>query len=88
MTPEQIKELENRTWKRPAPYSDEWFKEATEYEQKRVNVLEGLRKGDLCRTVDGSFVFQDDLDAHRTLLQQAKDRTLLSVIAQLRGQES
>ncbi len=85
MTPAQIQELENRTWERPAPYSDEWFDHAVEWHQKRLNVLEGLQKGILCRAADGSFVFQTDLDAQRTVLQQAKDRTLLSVVAQLRA---
>ena len=86
MTPAQIKELQNRTWERPAPYSDEWFEEAEKWHQKKVNVLEALQKGILCRSADGSFVFQDELDAETTVTQQAKDRTLLSVIAQLRAQ--
>ncbi len=35
--------------------------------------------------MNGRFLFQDDLDAERIVAQQAKDRTLLSIVAQLKA---
>ena len=83
MTPAQIQELENRTWKRPAPYSDEWFAEAEEFHGRRAHHFEQMKKRGL-HDKNGRFLFQDDIDAETIVTQQAKDRTLLSVIAQLR----
>jgi len=83
VTPAQIKELQNRTWERPAPYSDEWFEEAEEFHGRRARHFEQMKKRGL-HDKNGRFLFQDDLDAETIVTQQAKDRTLLSVIAQFR----
>jgi len=83
VTPAQIKELQNRAWERPAPYSDEWFEEAEEFHGRRVRHFEQMKKRGL-HGKNGRFLFQDDLDAERIVTQQAKDRTLVSVIAQFR----
>jgi hypothetical protein len=83
MTPEQTAELESRTWERPKPYSDEWFEEAEAFHSKRARNLQKLSSFGLMRE-GGKFIHQDRLDAELALAEQARTRTLKSVLVQLR----
>ncbi len=83
MTSEQIAELEARTWKRPEPYSDEWFEEAEAFHSRRARNLQKLSSFGLMRE-NGKFIFQDRLDAELALVEQARNHTLKSIIVQLR----
>ena len=83
MTPDQIAELESRTWKRPEPTSDEWFEEAEAFHSKKARNLQKLSSFGLMRE-NGEFIHQDKLDAELALAEQARNRTLKSVLVQLR----
>lgn len=85
MTPEQIAELEARTWKRPEPYSDEWFEKAEAFHSRKANALQKMASFGLMRE-NGKFIHQGRLDDELALAEQARNHTLKSIIVQLREQ--
>ena len=70
--------------KNPSLYSDEWFAEAETFHERRAQHYQRMKDTGLWDK-NRRFLFQDDLDAESGLAQQARDRTLKSVIAELRN---
>ena len=67
--------------KNPSLYSDEWFAEAQAFYERRAKHYQRLKGTPLW----DANLFQDILDDALDLAQQARDRTLKSVIAELRN---